>query len=77
VVIYELPIPYCYIFAAYGEVRDDKTPTSWLLLDYASDKSDKLTLTATGEGGLAELKESGLLKTDAASFAYVRVVRRY
>jgi hypothetical protein len=59
---------------AYNDVRDNKKPTTWLLLDYVSEKSDKLILAGTGDGGLTELKESGLLKRDAASFAYVRVV---
>ena len=35
------------IAAAYDDVRNDKTETSWLLLDYESDKSNKLVLTAT------------------------------
>jgi hypothetical protein len=68
---------YILYILAYNDVRDDKKPTTWLLLDYVSDKSDKLTLAGTGDGGLTELKESGLLKHDAASFAYVRVVSCY
>ncbi|GAA5851149.1 hypothetical protein JCM8547_004146 [Rhodosporidiobolus lusitaniae] len=59
------------IAAAYDDVRSDKSETNFLLLDYAGEKSDKLTVTATGTGGLEELK--GLLKDDKASFAYVRV----
>lgn len=38
------------ISKAYDDVRDDKSETNWLLLDYASPKSDKLQLTATGTG---------------------------
>lgn len=34
------------IAAAYDDVRNDKSETSWLLLDYESDKSNKLVLTA-------------------------------
>jgi hypothetical protein len=36
-----------------------------------NDRSDKLVVTATGTGGLAELQEK--LDTARASFAYVRV----
>lgn len=36
-----------------------------------SDRSDKLQLTQTGTGGLAELRE--ILEDSKASFAYVRV----
>ncbi|KAF8183161.1 actin depolymerizing protein [Pholiota molesta] len=56
---------------AYEEVRNDKSETNWLLLDYESDRSDKLTLTQTGTGGLAELTE--VLDDARASYAYVRV----
>ncbi|PCH35257.1 ADF-like domain-containing protein [Wolfiporia cocos MD-104 SS10] len=56
---------------AYLDVRSDKTDTNWLLLDYESDRSDKLTLTSTGSGGLAELREA--LDDSKASFAYARV----
>ncbi|KAJ7167325.1 ADF-like domain-containing protein [Mycena crocata] len=56
---------------AYQEVRNDKSDTNWLLLDYESDRSDKLQLTKTGTGGLAELRD--VLDDSKASFAYVRV----
>jgi len=56
---------------AYQEVRNDKSETNWLLLDYESDRSDKLKLTQTGTGGLSELKE--VLDDSKASYAYVRV----
>ncbi|THV04685.1 actin depolymerizing protein [Dendrothele bispora CBS 962.96] len=56
---------------AYQDVRSDKTETNWLLLDYESDRSDKLVLTKTGSGGLSELKE--VLDDTKASYAYVRV----
>ncbi|KAF5389630.1 hypothetical protein D9757_004172 [Collybiopsis confluens] len=56
---------------AYLDVRDDKKETKWLLLDYKSDDSDKLTLTQTGTGGLDELREA--LDDARASFAYIRV----
>ncbi|KAI0819946.1 actin depolymerizing protein [Trametes gibbosa] len=56
---------------AYQDVRSDKTDTNWLLLDYESDRSDKLQLTSTGSGGLTELREQ--LEDTRASYAYVRV----
>jgi len=56
---------------AYLEVRDDKLDTNWLLLDYESDKSDKLKLSQVGTGGLAELREA--LDDSKASYAYVRI----
>ncbi|KAJ7073524.1 actin depolymerizing protein [Mycena belliarum] len=56
---------------AYQDVRADKTDTNWLLLDYESDRSDKLLLTKTGTGGLGELREA--LDDGKASYAYVRV----
>jgi len=59
------------ISEAYLDVRNDKSETNWLLLDYESDRSDKLQLTQTGTGGLAELRE--VLEDSKASFAYVRV----
>ncbi|PPR04869.1 hypothetical protein CVT26_012700 [Gymnopilus dilepis] len=59
------------IIEAYQDVRSDKSETNWLLLDYESDRSDKLKLTATGSGGLTELKEA--LDDSKASYAYARV----
>ncbi|KAF7360451.1 putative ADF-like domain-containing protein [Mycena venus] len=56
---------------AYQDVRSDKTDTNWLLLDYESDRSDKLKLTSTGTGGLAQLRDA--LDDGKASFAYARV----
>jgi hypothetical protein len=60
-----------FLRLAYLEVRDDKSETNWLLLDYESEKSDKLKLTKTGTGGLSELKEA--LVDSRASYGYVRV----
>jgi len=56
---------------AYQDVRSDKSDTNWVLLDYETDRSDKLTVTQTGTGGLTELRE--VLQEGRASFAYVRV----
>jgi len=59
------------LILAYLDVRNDKTVTNWLLLDYESDQSDKLKLAQTGAGGLPELKEA--FNDSKASYAYVRV----
>lgn len=56
---------------AYLDVRSDKSDTNWLLLDYETERSDKLKVTQTGTGGLSELAE--LLDDSKASFGYVRV----
>ncbi|KAK2464564.1 hypothetical protein APHAL10511_003422 [Amanita phalloides] len=56
---------------AYLDVRDDKSETNWLLLDYETDTSNKLQLTKTGAGGLAELAEQ--LDDSKGSYAYARV----
>ncbi|KAL4079628.1 hypothetical protein J3A83DRAFT_4085872 [Scleroderma citrinum] len=56
---------------AYLDVRSDKSDTNWLLLDYESDRSDKLLVTKTGTGGLSELREA--LKDSNASYAYARI----
>lgn len=60
-----------FLSPAYLEVRNDKSETNWLLLDYESDRSDKLKVTQTGKGGLSELKEA--LDDSRASYGYVRV----
>lgn len=57
--------------SAYLDVREDKSDTNWLLLDYESDKSDKLKLSQVGTGGLTELREA--LDDSKASYAYVRI----
>ncbi|KAM5533384.1 hypothetical protein V8D89_012934 [Ganoderma adspersum] len=56
---------------AYQDVRSDKSETNWLLLDYESDRSDKLKLTSTGSGGLAELRDQ--LDDSKASYGYARI----
>jgi len=56
---------------AYEDVRSDKSATNWLLLSYESDKSDKLVLSGTGEGGLTELAEQ--LADNLVSYAYARI----
>jgi len=56
---------------ANDDVRNDKTETNWLLLNYESERSDKLRLASTGSGGLNELKHK--LEEDQASFIYSRI----
>jgi len=55
---------------AYLDVRSN-SDTNWVLLDYETDRSDKLAVTQTGTGGLTELRE--VLQDSRASFAYARV----
>ncbi|KAI0599214.1 hypothetical protein F4775DRAFT_583368 [Biscogniauxia sp. FL1348] len=59
------------ILAAYDAVRSDKDETNWLLISYASAVGDKLVLSATGTGGLAEL--TSRLDDGQAQYGYVRV----
>jgi hypothetical protein len=58
---------------AYDKVRSDKDPATWLLLDYDSPTSNKLTLTKTGEGANSIEELAAELSDDKASFGYVRV----
>ncbi|KAI8839475.1 hypothetical protein BJ741DRAFT_599435 [Chytriomyces cf. hyalinus JEL632] len=57
---------------AYEDVRNDSTPTNWLLLEYADDKSDNIILSASGNGGLEEAKTK--LDDNKPAFGFVRVV---
>ncbi|KAF2496445.1 actin depolymerizing protein [Lophium mytilinum] len=59
------------ILAAYASIRSETSPENWLLLSYASPNSDTLTLTATGTGGIEDLKTH--LLDDQAQYAYIRV----
>ncbi|KIJ99910.1 hypothetical protein K443DRAFT_622580 [Laccaria amethystina LaAM-08-1] len=56
---------------AYLDVRSNKSEINWLLLDYETDRSDKLQVSKTGKRGLIELREA--LDESKASFAYARV----
>ncbi|KAI9500778.1 hypothetical protein GGI25_006291 [Coemansia spiralis] len=57
---------------AYEDVRDDKSETTWILLEYdESSKSDVLQVATKGSGNIEELKTH--LKEDAAAFGYIRV----
>ncbi|KAJ3134689.1 hypothetical protein HK100_003410 [Physocladia obscura] len=62
---------------AYEDVRNDTTPTNWLLLEYADDRSDNIVLGSSGTGGLAEIKtklEDVNTNKNKAAFGFVRVV---
>lgn len=59
------------IAAAYEAVRDDKEPTTWLLVSNASATSSKLVLSKTGTGDLSELAAE--LDPTQVQYAYVRV----
>ncbi|WRT66951.1 uncharacterized protein IL334_003916 [Kwoniella shivajii] len=59
------------IAEAYEKIRTNNDETTWLLLDYESDKSNALTLTATGTGDVEELAQQ--FKPSRASFAYAKV----
>ncbi|ORX68922.1 actin depolymerizing protein [Linderina pennispora] len=60
------------IAEAYENVRDDKSETNWLLLEFVDDRKDELKVGGTGTGGLDELKTH--LKDDQAAFGYVRMI---
>lgn len=58
------------IAAAYTAVRDDKDPTTWLLLS-TPPGSKTLSLAGTGTGGLETLRDS--LDDSQVQYAYARV----
>ncbi len=37
------------VAAAYDDVRNDKTDTTWILLSYSDEKSDNIGIVSTGE----------------------------
>ncbi|CAM1505015.1 Fc.00g106520.m01.CDS01 [Cosmosporella sp. VM-42] len=59
------------VAAAYDAVRSDKDETNWLLISYAAAVGNKLSLTKTGTGGLAELVSE--LDDRQVQYGYVRV----
>lgn len=59
------------VLAAYDAVRSDKEETNWLLITYAGNVGNKLELSATGTGGIAEL--ASRLDDSQVAYAYVRV----
>ncbi|KPM38184.1 hypothetical protein AK830_g8349 [Neonectria ditissima] len=59
------------IAAAYEAVRSDKDATNWLLISHAAATGNRLSLTQTGSGGLAELVAR--LDDGQVQYGYVRV----
>ncbi|GAP93083.1 putative cofilin tropomyosin-type actin-binding protein [Rosellinia necatrix] len=59
------------ILAAYEAVRSDKDATNWLLISYAGAVGDRVKLSGTGSGGLAEL--ASRLDDGQAQYGYARV----
>ncbi|KAF5138050.1 Coactosin [Metarhizium anisopliae] len=59
------------IAAAYDAVRSDKDEANWMLISYAAATGNKLSLSKTGTGGIAELAAS--LDDAQVQYGYVRV----
>ncbi|CEJ82426.1 Putative ADF-like domain-containing protein [[Torrubiella] hemipterigena] len=59
------------IATAYDDVRNDKKELNWLLISYAGATGNQLSLTSTGKGGLAEMKEA--LDDSQVQYGYVRI----
>ncbi|KAJ1722009.1 hypothetical protein LPJ53_003541 [Coemansia erecta] len=56
---------------AYDDVRNDKSTTDWMLLEFVDDRKDELKVASTGSSGLDGLKSE--LKDNAAAFGYIRM----
>ncbi|KAG8418996.1 hypothetical protein J3459_011856 [Metarhizium acridum] len=59
------------IAAAYDAVRSDKDEVDWMLISYAAATGNKLSLSRTGTGGIAELAAS--LDDAQVQYGYARV----
>ncbi|EFY84593.1 hypothetical protein J3458_009539 [Metarhizium acridum] len=59
------------IAAAYDAVRSDKDEVNWMLISYAAATGNKLSLSRTGTGGIAELAAS--LDDAQVQYGYARV----
>ena len=57
---------------AYEDVRNDTTPTNWMLISYAEGSDKDWSLVGKGENGLDELKEK--LSPSFRGFGYLRVI---
>ncbi|GAM25883.1 hypothetical protein SAMD00019534_090580 [Acytostelium subglobosum LB1] len=60
------------IKAAIGDLRNDKTPTDWVLLSFETPKSKKVKLLASGSGGVEALLNQ--LSDDLVGFGLVRKI---
>jgi len=60
---------------AIADVRNDRTPTNWVLLSYQGENSNNLELVGKGEGGPSELINH--LRDDNVGYGIVRLVERF
>jgi len=60
---------------AIADVRNDKTPTNWVLLSYAGENSNDVQLVGSGDGGLNELIPH--LAPDNVGYGLIRVAERF
>jgi len=60
---------------AIADVRNDGTPTNWVLLTYDGPNSNTITLAGSGSGGSEEL--ISILRDDIVGYGIVRQEERY
>jgi hypothetical protein len=60
---------------AIADVRNDKTPTNWVLLSYAGENSNDVQLVGAGDGGLNELIPH--LKPENVGYGLIRITERF
>ncbi|KYR02663.1 putative actin binding protein [Tieghemostelium lacteum] len=60
------------IKAAIADLKNNDTPTDWVLLSFESPKSQKVKLVGSGSGGVSELVES--FQDDVVGFSLVRKI---
>lgn len=56
---------------ALEDIRNDSTPTNWIVLGYDNQREDALVVIGTGSGGIADLQS--LLADDQVSYAVLPV----
>jgi len=60
------------IVEAYKDVRNDATPTNWMLMGYEGPNSNKVILVKKSEGTLEELKAE--LKENECQYVFIRFI---
>jgi len=55
-------------------VRDDSSPTDWMLITYTAPKSNSVKFLASGSGGLAEMRTH--FKDDVVAYGIIRVTEK-
>jgi hypothetical protein len=60
---------------AIADVRNDKTPTNWVLLSYNGENSNDVQLVGSGDGGVNELISH--LQDNIVGYGLVRVSERF